>query len=694
MLTVVAAAFGAVYLYTQLDDEIRLHAEKLLDDHYQDLDVRVGGARLIEGSGIRLHDVTFADPRVSGVGQTLVTIDEIFLKADVRIAQLVQNKLQVDQIIVRRPQCRAIRHADGKWNLAKLLPAPKFGDGPLNLRMEGGQLEIVTSSDVGEPLALRDFQCVAKRPAENSVAGGVPSPIHLEIEFSSQSVERMALAGTIDSSTGDFAFDGQVDDLHVASQLCRHIPRDLFPVGSDLNCVQGTIGFAFRVARHAADGNRVLFSLDAGTLSDGSVDHPRLSRLVTKVAGKWTCDNQGFEVQELTGRFGEGTFSANCRRRGWQSGTPVEVDLRVTHLAVDQRFIEALPSPMNGLWRKFEPEGLVDVDEMRLEFDGRKWRQEKVVITCQDLAFRPEKFPYRVTKGRGTIRLGLTPDRQSSESMADLVFDAGGREARFRSHLTNPGPKWVGWMHVDGEGIQIDDALIQAIPNDKKGRDFVESLNPVGRIDVAWQARRNTPSQEKLDIEMDLRLQNCSVVYERFIYPLHNIVGQVHLEDGRWDLTDLQGVHSAGTVQCAGSRIPTLDGGTLELTFDCQNIALAEDLQGALPPPVQNLWSQLRPRGQADARISVRHETGQPKPTIEVTAWPRGDSVSVYPTFFPYRFEKIEGEVLITEGNATLRAVRATKRTKTHAGGRHMPIRFIRRLATRTQPVGSRSTEG
>ncbi|MBN1854652.1 MAG: hypothetical protein JW829_18110, partial [Pirellulales bacterium] len=141
-LVVVAALSGGVYLYVQLDDEIRYHVEELLADHFQDLAVRVGSARLVEGQGIVLCNLVVSDRRSARSSNPLVSIDEIFIHSNVGLAELLQGRLDIQKVIVRRPRFCIACKGGQPWDLDAFLQSSKWGDGPLNLLVEEGQVEI------------------------------------------------------------------------------------------------------------------------------------------------------------------------------------------------------------------------------------------------------------------------------------------------------------------------------------------------------------------------------------------------------------------------------------------------------------------------------------------------------------------------------------------------------------------------
>src|SRR5690606_34065397 len=81
-----------------------------------------------------------------------------------------------------------------------------------------------------------------------------------------------------------------------------------------------------------------------------------------------------------------------------------------------------------------------------------------------------------------------------------------------------------------------------------------------------------------------------------------------------------------------------------------------DELRDALPPKFQQLWTDIKPRGlihlnQAD----VFYRSGDPYPRLLVTISPVADTVSIKPSFFPYRLEKLKGRLTFQDGRSEFR---------------------------------------
>ena len=110
-----------------MDDEIRRHAQRTLAEHFPQLNVSVGGARLVEGRGIAIYDLAISETTNNQLQSNLLVVDEIMLVCDAQLPQLIKGIPDVHQVLVRRPQFWVSRKANGQWNLESLWPLPSTG---------------------------------------------------------------------------------------------------------------------------------------------------------------------------------------------------------------------------------------------------------------------------------------------------------------------------------------------------------------------------------------------------------------------------------------------------------------------------------------------------------------------------------------------------------------------------------------
>ena len=229
-LIVAVVVIGGSYFYLHLDDEICRQVQRRFADHYRQLTVEVGAARFEQGRGVFVNNLSLLEPRESGRPQSVLSIDELFLAGNVRIDELVSGKVHLDKVIVRRPRLRAVRQADGRWNVAALVPLPKFSDETPPMLIEDATLilEDATRHAVA-PLSLRGID-IQVNPGEVAAATGRPGSHSLAVTgtISGAPARELKFTGTISPDDGTLNLTIDVRGLEISPELAR---RDSRPAG-------------------------------------------------------------------------------------------------------------------------------------------------------------------------------------------------------------------------------------------------------------------------------------------------------------------------------------------------------------------------------------------------------------------------------------------------------------------------------
>ena len=74
----------------------------------------------------------------------------------------------------------------------------------------------------------------------------------------------------------------------------------------------------------------------------------------------------------------------------------------------------------------------------------------------------------------------------------------------------------------------------------------------------------------------------------------------------------------------------------------------------------KKIWLDLKPSGTIDLETNIGYVAESKKLSIGVHAKPQIDATSVEPVFFPYRMEKVQGDLFYRDGHVTLQKMRAT----------------------------------
>ena len=598
VLTVVAGAVAAFCLYRQINDQIRRRVETRLAQHYKDLKVSVRSAQLVEGKGIRVYDLSIRDPNVEGPAAELLHVEEALFECPTDWKELIKGDPPIRRVTVRRPTIRVTRRSDGTWNLNVLLPPPHFGNTVPDVSWENGTVEVIDpQKDPASKLVLRDVNMtVAPAPAESP--GARPVVRQLRGTLAGDGLRRVEFEGWFDVQSLACSIRGKADGIEISPELRDSLPEPLATKLSPLGELRGQVELGFQIDYDRAAAVPYRFDV-AGRLARGRIDDRRLPQALSDVAATFRLNNGGYAIDDLTARSGQATLRASCRGSGFEPGGPLALTAEVRRLELDPALMSVLPPAMQERWRHYLPAGTIDAD-VRLDYDGKTW-QPQISLTCLDVAFTHYKFPYRLDHGRGSIVL------KDDSLKIDLTAYSGRQPVRLTAAVAGPfSPNPLGWFEARGADLQIDEALLAALP--EKPQEVARSLDPRGNVGFYVRMWRNRP-EEPLHQHSMLNVNGGSVCFNRFPYLLTNVRGMLEIIDHNWIFRDLSAVHNTARVTCEGHLMPGLQGRELVLNFVGRDVALEEELRNALSvcnPHIQQVWLDMRPRGVVDLTAEVR----------------------------------------------------------------------------------------
>lgn len=665
LLAIVAAAVVVPYAYHRMDDEIRRRIEARIAEQYPGLAVTVRSARLIEGEGIEIRGLSIVEPGAVGPTAELAFLDETFLVCRPDWQELIQGKINIRQIVIRRPTIRITHRADGSWSAARLLPLPKLGDQPPGGRVENGVVEIYDPlHNPASRLTLRDAN-LEFAPATNTVPGrDGRRPLGVHGRMTGDHVRRIDIDATFDHGGTAWLASGAVEGLELSPELGRALPGDAVRRLALLGSIRAQAKGRFLVRYEAAAEPRFTFNV-SGQLSRGQVYDPRLPYPLTDLRATFRCDQWGFVVEDLLARSGQAALRLSLERKGYDPQSPLVLSAEGQRLVFNSELLNVLPDSWRDLWHQYLPAGEVDL-RLKVAYDGNRWHPEQVVATCHNVAFTYYKFPYRLEGARGTVRL---VDQVLSVHLTAL---GGGEEVRINGELRDPGADWTGSIDVWGNNLRFDEKLFLAL--DGKQRKVLRSLNPRGTFDLDLQLWRAAEPRSHPHMDVVVGLNRCSMRFDKFPYPLDNVRGTIEVRDGTWTFRDLEGTNDTGLVTCRGRLIPTQEGSLLELDLHGAHVPLEEELRDALGPGAQRLWHELKLRGTVDLDATVDFLPRQPRPRVWIRAQPLADpaaneAVSIEPARFPYRLDKLGGVFTFSDGHMELAQLRA-EHGRTRLSGR------------------------
>lgn len=686
MLAVAAVAVGTYFL-VHLNDEIRTEVQRILSEHYAHLEVRVGDARLIEGRGIEVRDLSLRQRGEQRGGPPLLEIEEVFLACPVQIKQLLNGLPPLRQVVIRRPHLRIARQQDGSWNINDLAPLPKAGPKPVEIVVQKGVLEVRTSPSSNQSVAFRELSGVL-RPATRSAGSpgrvGEGYDLAFALSASGPLCRQVKLSGRLAADRRIARFAGELNGLILRERDLAGLPGALADHFRGLQQLRGSLRLD-SVELHWSPQTPLQLAASV-QCEQVAVQHEALPDPIVGMTGAFTYGTSGLHAHELTGKCGSANVAMSFHRQGWTAKAPFTLSARISGLDLRQRHWHALPLCMQEVWEKYHAQGRVDIPLCEISYDGGRIHPN-VKVSCRDVLILSEKFRYPLRHVRGSVVIGPAAPRQGALATVQLRLQgqAAGQtpiaiegEYVVDTSLDQPPALPVGWTRVAGSGVVVDEELLAALPEGPQR--FVRDLRPQGKFGFVYETRRHDATQDEPEKQLELTLQGGTVNYVKFPYPLHDLRGEIRAKDGRWDFVHLTAGSTAGSVSCTGTLRPrqsagltephAFEGAVLELRFDANRVELDSTLRQALAtlsPNAQVAWDVLNPSGRVNASVDYRHILGSGKPQIQHSIEPVDGSVSIKPTFFPYRIDQLEGKLHLRGSRVTFEKMR----------GRHGPTTII-----------------
>ena len=659
VVALVGAGATAVFMYARMDDEIRRHVEGLLARQFPEFSVSVGGARRIDGKGIAIYDLTLAQPRSDGKNSPLVSVDELLLCCEVDLPTLVQGAPQVHRVEIRGPELTLRRRSSGQWNIAALLPLKPCGTAIPVIVIRDGSLS-VADAEAGDsqPLLLRDINFTVTPTAQAAVVGSWPT-VNIEGTLGGPQVKRIDVQATVDGPSRRCTASVKLAQLQLNQALLAAV-RHRLPASMQQTNLSAVIDGSAAL-RWQPDSGAPPTAEGTLLLSEGRLENPRLPRPITELTGRIALDVNHLRIEEMTGKCGMATVAISLNRAGWSADAPIALAAYANDAPLDRELYTALPPVLRTEWDKYQPSGFVNAT-LQARYDGKRWKpcglqpgQPAAKLVGRNLSFQSDKYSYRLTGGSGTIAYFAAEGEQPPRLDIDLTAQGGGQPLHIVGQVTDPRPGAAGWAEITGENVQIELAMIEAMP--LKPRDVITKLHPTGRLHVRWRIDRSQAGAEPRKT-LRLDLIDVHINYDEFPYPLEGIRGSITADDDRWTFTELvsSGAHA---IRGEGFLQPCPSGTELYLRFVGQQVPLDRALFDALREPVQRGWQQLRPTGEIDLTAEVRHRTGQGAPNIAVSVYPRPESAQLRPDFFDYRMDKVAGAIHYQDGRVRLDGVTA-----------------------------------
>ncbi len=688
-LLVIAIVFVVRTLAPQtIGEQVRRSVLQQLSQHYDRFGVSIRRGHYDPQIGILFDDVRVTDSKSLESyfnARDMIRIERMIVVADIRPEKLLDksNPVATSRIILEGVTADAWIESDGRVSLAALWPPPKFG--PVCPRIELRRVK----------LRLLDRQR-SQRPVEVDIA---ELALDTTTGRDGQVLQRVALSGSSEGFRalaikaeilGDaFQVQGKVSGAHFSRDLFDRLPQSLTQSLQDARDLD-LVGDAEFVAARSDGASPVEYQVRS-KIHEGRFSHPKLPLPLSQMSGVIAIDPRGIEIESSQAMLGDAVCRVKGRIEGHGWPAAMNLGISASGLWLDERLVGALPPHVRDAWDRLRPVGRVDVDA-QVAYSNDQWTSNASVL-CNGVDVSFEGFPYPAQQLVG--RIDVADGFAKSDAMIGRV---GGQrlQCNFRVPLDPRRHREKSFSATVDGPVVIDSSLLSSLSprgtDDSPVENFVRSLQPRGSIQLL-HARLETDASGRPHQDIDLRVVNGQIRYEKFSYPLYNVTGQVNIKDGLVSLSNFRGTNAnAGEVLCDGVyRLPprqpaivesvyrvgnqpsTTDANHLPvlppeprmiLNFNATNVPMDESLRSSLPVASRQSWDALMPGGLLDRLDVVLTLPGDGGPLgLDVTAIQNptdqvtNRSLSLRPASIPYRLDIAGGTVRYDGSRVTIESL-------------------------------------
>jgi len=692
---------GQSWISYKVGEEIRINIEQYFTQTFEHLDIEVDSATRVDGYGIIVHGLRLSaregypqaasqNTASSDFQQLNIHIQRLDLVGNVDFHTLLQSTPEFQQVKVRGGRIDLQGNGTDFSFIQKVL-TPKQTEAPEVRLPELTISDLVVAVKTGQhstpavlyPIEGRVVQRV--RPATN---GGIPQPqIQLAFNGSGEQVKHLKLTGRMlidekqwhvtcvaEKATLDTAMMSMLPDQW-QSQL-----RNQFTDALDYRC---ELDIAAKISGHQSQTPQMTM---VANVNRGYVRHNMLPYPLTDIKASIRLDRGLAQVEVNDGRFGGAVLSGRWVSTNAADLTQGSLQLVADNLRVDEHLISGMPSDIAKQLRKFNPEGNTRIE---LAYNTSNEAAEyELTAHLLDVSVQLSTFPYPLSHGQGVVKI-----RHDSVEVNRFRAKSHGRTFTVNANVKHPVLKPTGWVELSSDGpVPIDAQLLNALGS--KTREFVSKLQPNGMLQLQSARYEYHGSAQDLKRFIALELQQGSILYKKFPYPLHRVHGKVICQDHVWTLRDMTGYNGRAFIQCNGTFTELPDGdGQIALQLAATDLAVDDALRHAMVASSQSnrhLFDSFNIEGSLDhlkLDVTSRVNSGKQSLVIHASKWVPGRSVTsneikMKPSWFPYDLNQVTGEFIYRDGTLQMLDINA----------RHNNTRFAFDGHAKLLPNGSWNT--
>jgi len=434
------------------------------------------------------------------------------------------------------------------------------------------------------------------------------------------------------------------------------VPKDLRCFLNDYS-PQGTFDLDFQLVRSAGMSKRAQLT---GTLRpQGASTRCRwFPYPIEDLHGVVRFESHQVYIEDIRGRHGPALISANGRVDRTTRCASVELDVEASAIPLDTVLFEQLSDLYKTIWRRFDPQGVADIS-VKVRRPGARedepWPSYHTTVTADlvnaQICFSEYPYPLEGVQGRLEIH-------GNRIRFVDLTGHRGEASVRIDGHASiDPSVDPEVELRIEAKSMPLDETLAAAVPPD--GRAVFAQFQPEGYVDLVGTISLRDRQQD-LVYDLQAKLTDATLCYQHFPYRIHNVTSEVAIRPDNISVLGVSGRHGATDLSASGNVQRLADGFIADLSFDCKELALDQDLFDALPASLKEAWHLLRPAGSVRARTQLHYvsENGRQWQRHRTEIEAGGGSICFQG--FPLPLSSVSANVLVTDRLIEIRSLRGS----------------------------------
>lgn len=557
--------------------------------------------------------------------------------------QLLHGILAFRKIELDRPRFHIVRDPQGNWNVKGLLapPDPKVPVPTILIRQgtllfedqlccpgqPALELSQVNLTLINDPATIMNFQ--------GSGTSALTGPIRI--------------SGSWNRQTNETTVAFQASKIPVDTPLIKRIESYCSQAGQHAHDLKGIGSFQGELSYNPANPTPWTHDL-RWQLSQGKLSHPQIPIPLDQLEISIRCQDGLVKLDKATARAGVSRLELSGTAQRPHPDTDFKGTLTLTGFSLTPELFDKLPPNLKKLQEDFSPTGTVNLVVHASRQAGR-WNKH-FVVQVVDVAVTCAKFRYPAEHLKGTVEQTLGGENRPDETRIDLAGLAGGKKIFIKGQVIGEAPYAAMDVKIWGHDIVLDQKLEAALPPAQQK--LARSFKPTGLADFEANMVRGQ-GEPNFRNTFRIRFHHASACFDPFPYPLEDVSGILEIFPEYWEFHDFRGTHKGGEVRTRG-RCQTGQPDRFDIEVLGQKVLLDQDLKAALNNDLKAVWDMFTPAGHMNFLAHVECLPQKP-PDIEVTVTPAGCTVK--PTFFPYTFNQLSGDIHYAKGWIRLEKIRA-----------------------------------